>query len=157
VLPNPRLSQIMDGNPTVVNRDERLSVVLRLFHERHIRHVPVCEGRRLVGLLSDRELRRYSLSALFQDLPNVNAVFLDHVVRLDDVCRDDYISLSPNATLLDALEAMETMKHYCVPVVDHTYQLLGVTTVREALTYLADVPGSRDRFGRPQKTTIAQK
>jgi CBS domain-containing protein len=147
----------MDGNPPVVNRDEHLSTVLKLFHERHVRHVPVCEGRRLIGLLSDRELLKYSLSALFQDRPNINAVFLDHVVRLNDVCRSDYISLSPAATLLDALAAMETVGHYCVPVVDEAYQLLGVATVREALTYLADIPHSRDRFGRPQKTAIARK
>lgn len=157
MLPNPRLSQIMDGNQPVVDRHERLSVVLKLFQERHVRHVPVCDGRRLIGLLSDRELRRYSLSAVFQDRPNINAVFLDQVLRVDDVCRDDYVALSPTATLLDALEAMESMKHYCVPVVDDSYNLLGVTTVREALTYLADVPCSRDKFGRPQKTAIARK
>ncbi|MBN1424616.1 CBS domain-containing protein [Candidatus Fermentibacteria bacterium] len=157
MLPNPRLSQIMDGNPPVVDRHERLSAVLRLFQERHVRHVPVCDGRRLIGLLSDRELRRYSLSAVFQDRPNVNAVFLDQVVRLDDVCRNDYVALSPSATLLDALEAMESTKHYCVPVVDDIYNLLGVVTVRDTLTYVADVPRSRDQFGRPQKTAIARK
>lgn len=157
MLPNPTLSQIMDNDPPVVTRDIRLSRALKLFQERHIRHLPVCEGDRLVGLLSDRELRRYSLSMLFQDRPHVNEVFLDHVLSVTDVCRDDYVSLSPTATLFDALEAMETTKHYCVPVVDRGYRLLGVVSVRQALAYLADVSRSKDQFGRPQKTTIARK
>ncbi len=157
MLPNPKVSHIMDVSPPVVDPTARLSAVLKLFQERHVRHVPICAGRRLVGMLSDRELRRYSLSVLFQDRPNLNAVFLDHVVRLSDVSRNDYLSLSPNATLLDASEAMETTAHYCVPVVDDNYHLLGVLGVRQALMYLADVPRSRDRFGRPQKTTIAHK
>ena len=157
MLPNPKLDQIMDRNPQTVSLDQKLSEVLRLFDEFHLRHVPVCRKNRPVGLLSDRDLKQFSLSILFQDRPNVNEVFLDHVIGLRDIYREDFCALSPEATLLDALEAMESMRFFCVPVVDDKYELLGVVGVSNVLSYLADVPGSRDRFGRRQKTTIARK
>jgi CBS domain-containing protein len=149
VLPNPKLSQIMNTQPHTVLPDQKLSDVLRLFNDFHLRHVPVCKGNRPVGLLSDRDLKQFSLSVLFQDRPNVNAVFLDHVLRLKEVYRRAFCSLSPSATLLDALEAMETLRFFCVPIVDANYDLLGVVGVSEVLRYIAELPKCRDRHNRP--------
>lgn len=157
MLPNPKLSQIMDTKPHRVRPDQKLSDVLRLFNDYHLRHVPVCKGTRPVGLLSDRDLKQYSLSVLFQDRPNVNAVFLDHVLRLKEVYRRAFCSLSPSATLLDALEAMETLRFFCVPVVDANYDLLGVVSVSEVLRYIAELSECRDRFGRPLKYATGKR
>ncbi len=157
MLPNPRVSQIMTSQPPVIASDERLSRVIQLFDDLHLRQVPICEGKKLVALLSDGDLKDFSLSVAFQDRPNVNAVFLDHFVGLDAVSRKDYCPLSADATLLDALEGMETLGHFCVPIVDCNHELLGTVTVFDALRYLADVPGSKDKFGRHQKMTLAKK
>lgn len=157
MLPNPPVSQIMTKDPPIISVDEELSAIMQRFDEYHLRQAAVCQGSRLVALLSDGDLKRFSLSVAFQDRPNINAVFLDHFVGMNAVTNPEYCALAPNATLLDALEGMETFGHFSVPVVDDSHNLLGMVTVFDALRYLADVPNSRDRFGRKQKTTLARK
>jgi CBS domain-containing protein len=51
-----KVSEVMTRDPKVVAPDESLENCMRLMREHGFRHLPVCEGKRLVGLVSLRDL-----------------------------------------------------------------------------------------------------
>lgn len=56
------ISEVMTAEPTVVSPKERITECTRLMKENGFRHLPVCEGRKLVGLISLRDLILHDLS-----------------------------------------------------------------------------------------------
>ena len=53
----------MTRNPKTVSPDDPLSAAARILREFRFHHLPVTEGGRLVGILSDTDLRNASLAA----------------------------------------------------------------------------------------------
>ena len=51
-----RVSEFMTPGPVTVEGDEELDTALRLMERHDVRHLPVVEGKTLVGVLSDRDL-----------------------------------------------------------------------------------------------------
>lgn len=51
-----KVSEVMTSNLTVVSPGESLESCMLLMREHGFRHLPVCEGKRLVGLVSLRDL-----------------------------------------------------------------------------------------------------
>ena len=51
-----KVSEVMTRDPTTVAPGESLENCMRLMREHGFRHLPVCEGKRLVGLVSQRDL-----------------------------------------------------------------------------------------------------
>ena len=49
--------EIMTADVTTVDEDTSLGAALEVMQEKRIRHLPVVRGERLVGLLSDRDLK----------------------------------------------------------------------------------------------------
>jgi signal-transduction protein with cAMP-binding, CBS, and nucleotidyltransferase domain len=53
-----RISEIMTGDVITVEADQPLEECMSLMIDRNIRHLPVCEGKKLLGLLSVRDVLR---------------------------------------------------------------------------------------------------
>lgn len=56
------VGEVMTAEPMVVSPKERIAECTRLMKENGFRHLPVCEGRKLVGLISLRDLILHDLS-----------------------------------------------------------------------------------------------
>src|SRR5437763_7168208 len=57
-----RVSEIMSSNLTVTGPEEPVEKCLRMMTERHIRHLPVLENEKLVGLISIGDLVKHVIS-----------------------------------------------------------------------------------------------
>jgi CBS domain-containing protein len=53
---NTLVEDVMTADPLVVSPQELITDCMRIMKERSFRHLPICEGRRLKGLLSLRDL-----------------------------------------------------------------------------------------------------
>ena len=53
-----KISEIMTSNVITVEADQPLEDCMGLMIDRNIRHLPVCEGKKLLGLLSVRDVLR---------------------------------------------------------------------------------------------------
>ena len=58
-----RVSEIMSTALIVTNPDENLSECMRVMTEKRVRHLPVLEGNKLVGILSIGDLLKWLISA----------------------------------------------------------------------------------------------
>jgi len=123
---------------------------LALCRERRIRHLPVLEDDRLVGIVSDRDLR--SATPALGDPARAEALgrILVHEVMAREVA-----TAHPDDPIEEVANAMRERKIGCLPVVEDD-ALVGIVTssdVMEALVYLmgAHEPGNRLEVVMPDR------
>jgi acetoin utilization protein AcuB len=124
---------------------------LALCRMNRIRHLPVLEGRRLVGVISDRDLR--AATPALGDLARAEA--LDRIRVADEMARD-VATAGPEDPIEDAAMAMYERKIGCLPVVDGE-DLVGMLTTSDVMRALvrlvgAHKPGSRLEVALPSRS-----
>lgn len=99
-----------------------------------IRHLPVVEGGRVVGILSDRDLR-VAITGRPED------------TSIADVMTRDPFTATPEMTVEEAGRAMVEHAVGCLPVVDDG-ELVGVVTKSDLLRAFVELLGGRERHTR---------
>ncbi|MEZ4390835.1 MAG: CBS domain-containing protein [Polyangiales bacterium] len=130
--PIPRIARYMSTTPYTVGRDQTLEVAHKLLREHHVRHLPVLEGGRLVGVISDRDL------ALIETLRDVDP----GKVSVEDAMTQAPYTVSPDASLDEVVSTMAEHRYGSAIVVDNG-KVVGVFTTVDALTALADLLHTR--------------
>jgi len=120
-------------NPMVLSPDQTLEQALDVMKEYHISGLPVTEGKKLVGILTNRDVR-------FEDN-------FDKKVR--DLMTYKNLITAPMGTTLE--QAKEIFKRYKVEklmLVDDNYELKGLITIKD-LQKVIDYPlSTKDARGR---------
>lgn len=91
------------------------------------RHMPVTDGKKLIGLVSERDLLRTSGSSLLPHKHKQDQFVAEHF-RVADIMARDVVTVAPDAALVDVAALMGTRKLGCVPVVEPDGTLLGIIT-----------------------------
>ena len=130
--------------------DETAATALAVCRERRIRHLPVLREGRLVGIVSDRDLR--SSTPALGDLDRAAAL---QKVQVEDVMARVVVTADPEDPIEQAANTMRERKIGCLPVLEGE-ELVGILTasdVMEALVYLvgAHEPGSRMEVALPDR------
>ena len=129
-----QLSEIM--NPKLITVDTRTSLrqAQRMLDQHNIRHLLVMDGKRLVGIVSDRDLRKAAPSSKSPLTTSEREEFMDEL-KVVEVMSRKLITASPTTTAREAAKAMVREKIGCLPVVDgHT--LVGIVTETDLLGIL---------------------
>jgi acetoin utilization protein AcuB len=114
-------SAVMTRSVVVVSPNVTVRGAARTMERLHIRHLPVVEGGRLVGILSDRDLLKHAPDAKCSEAMSVTPV-----------------TCSPDATVSRVAELMLERKIDSVPVVGLTGKLVGLVTSTDLLGLLID-------------------
>lgn len=136
-MPDTRVRDIMGTKPVTISAGDRLSTVEDIMTLGHVRHMPVVQGGRLVGVVSERDLLRSSLSVFSEHRDAERRAFL-HVVEIGRVMSTPPIVIGPDATIMEAALIMAEKKIGCLPVVDREV-LVGMVTETDVLRWVADV------------------
>jgi CBS domain-containing protein len=132
-----RVRDIMGKNVVRISVSERLSTVEDIMTLGHVRHMPVVRGGKLVGVVSERDLLRASLSVLSEHRGAERRAFL-HVVEIARVMSAPPIVIGPDATIDEAALVMAEKKIGCLPVVENDH-LLGMVTETDVLRSVAGI------------------
>ncbi len=128
----PAIQKYMTTTPRVLAPDDTLSQAHRVMKELNIRHLPVCEGTKVVGVLSDGDLfRAESLSDADPDK-----------LMAKDVMTGDPYTVSPQAPLDEVVQEMARKKMGSAVVVDN-HKVVGVFTATDALVAFAELLHTR--------------
>jgi CBS domain-containing protein len=134
-----RVRDIMETKLVTISANERLSMVEDIMTLGRVRHMPVVQAGRLVGVVSERDLLRASLSVLSEHRDAERRAFL-HVVEISRVMSTPPIVIGPDATIEEAALLMADKKIGCLPVVVRD-ELVGMVTETDVLRWVAGVHG----------------
>jgi len=134
-----RVRDIMETKLVTISANERLSMVEDIMTLGRVRHMPVVQGGRLVGVVSERDLLRASLSVLSEHRDTERRAFL-HVVEIARVMSAPPIVIGPDASIEEAALLMADKKIGCLPVVVGD-RLIGLVTETDVLRWVAGVHG----------------
>jgi acetoin utilization protein AcuB len=133
-----------------VTKEATLGQARELLHSHRIRHLPVMEGDRLVGILTDRDIRQASPSSTAGISPDRTAAFLAQIPVTEAMVRD-VRTVSPYTTIEEASRLMIEHKIRCLPVTEAD-RLVGIITETDILGVLVDVMGIREPSTRFELT-----
>ncbi len=126
-----KVKDIMVKEVATLDVEDELSLANDIMRLGRIRHLPVVEGEKVVGIISERDLFRSSLAQAL-GYGNKDTREVMKTLRIKDIMVKQVISISPDTDLKDAVALMVERKIGCLPVVqDH--KLVGLITETDIL------------------------
>lgn len=129
------IKKIMSAKLVTVSLDDKLETVKEIFDNLKFHHLLVVEERKLLGVVSDRDLFKAlspnigSARETYQDIASLNK-------RVHQIMTRSPVVLQENATVDDAIHAFNTHSISCLPVVDLNFQPVGIVSWRDILKNL---------------------
>ncbi len=132
-----KVRDIMVKEVATLDINDELSLANDIMRLGRIRHLPVVEGTRLAGIVSERDLFRSSLAHAL-GYGSKDTRDLMKTMRIKDVMVPAVITVSPETAVCTAVRLMLDHKIGCLPVVEDD-RLVGLITETDVLVqYLKD-------------------
>ncbi|NNF17370.1 MAG: CBS domain-containing protein [Gammaproteobacteria bacterium] len=131
------ITQIMTTDIITVSADSKLSEVRQLMADNGIHHMPVMNGRRLLGIISYADILELSFTDFVSD-PTIRDEVLDERCTVAELMNSTIITVSDRATIRHAARALSSGRIHSVPVVDGKGHLKGMVTSTDLIRYLLD-------------------
>ena len=133
-MPIPIVEQVMSRNPATVSSTDSIRVAIDRMRERRCRRLPVVDSGALVGIVSDRDLRRATNSPYVMRERWYDDFMLDHIpVRA--CMTPNPIKVTPHTPIAEAAKLMRDKKIGGLPVLDEEH-LVGIITETDLLNFL---------------------
>ena len=131
------VAEVMVSPVVTANPRDTLADIRTLSQRRQIRHVPIVENGKLVGIVTDRTLREASTH------PAVYNLLLDLLASLDRgtveeimIREEEVVTVTPDTSVRSAARLMRERKVGCLPVVQEG-RLVGIVTTSDLLAILS--------------------
>lgn len=140
------VKQRMTANPFTVTPETSIPDASEQMAAHNVRHLPVVEGDRVVGVISKGDVAA-ALPSKATTLAAAEATYLISRLKVAKVMTAPPIVISPNALLEEAAVLMRDRKIEMLPVVADD-RLVGVITESDILDSFIDILGFRDHGTR---------
>jgi acetoin utilization protein AcuB len=118
-----------------------------ILKDKKIRHLPVVDRGKLIGVVTDRDLKEAAPSgATTLDIYEVNYLLLQMKVR--DLVKRELVTIKPTNSVEKAALLMHDHKIGCLPVVDDAGALVGVITETDLLGVMVEILGYKEKGTR---------
>lgn len=131
--------EVMTSEPFTLSPTDTVGRALEMLRELDIRHILVTDEGRLVGMLSDRDLRSYALPPLATfEHPEEAAERTE--TALGSLMSADTMTIGPDDDVSEVVDIMLDHKVGAVPVVDAgSDELLGIVSYIDVLRASRDL------------------
>ena len=120
-------------NPFFLSPDHYVTDANALMAKYKISGVPICENGKLVGILTNRDLR----------------FMTDYNIKISEVMTKDHLVTAPvGTTLAEAQEILRRHKIEKLPIVDDNFMLKGLITIKDIEKAVRYPNSARDQGGR---------
>jgi acetoin utilization protein AcuB len=140
----------MSGSVITINQGDPVSLAFELLLTNDIRHLPVLFRRRLVGVITDRDLHE----ALIPADPDHSHRSMYHTVKnikAKEIMTPNPITIGPDAPVDHAAQILFDRRIDCLPVKDGKGKLVGILTSTDILKAFLEF---REILGGIQKIDI---
>ena len=121
-----KVLDIMVKEVATLDVNDELSLANDIMRLGRIRHLPVVEGNKLVGIVSERDLFRSSLAQALGYGTKATRDLMK-TLRIKDIMVPAVVTVSPETPLCEAVRIMVDQKIGCLPVVEND-RLVGLIT-----------------------------
>lgn len=129
------VAEVMTPHPRSVQIDQQVSDVRKALEDGRVHHLPVVDGKRLVGIISTTDL--LGLGFRPRDSHEDLDTYLNRQYSIGDIMRTNLVTVPSDSTIQDAARALCTGALHAVPVVDDANNLLGIVTTTDIASYIA--------------------
>jgi len=131
------VADIMKSNPVTVTPRNAIRTAINLMREGGYRRLPVVDRGRLVGIITDRDLRRAANSPFVVREQWYDNFILDHI-EVGSCMTPNPLTIEPTVPIADAARIMRNHKIGGLPVVTDG-QLVGIITETDLLDFLIEL------------------
>lgn len=126
-----KISESMTPYPEVVTKEVTVDSALSLMKKYNIRHLPVVDGNKLVGVVSERDLRR---------------PVGQRQIPISEIMMTDIYKVKGGSYLYQVAEAMAEKKYGCAVVENDKKEVVGIFTSTDALYLLSRLLRGKDNI-----------
>lgn len=134
---NDPVINIMSKQVECVQAGQSLSDIRRLMVEYAIHHVPIVDGKKLVGLVSFTDMMKLNLVISGATEHTIDAI-IDQQFSISDVMSAELTTIHHKDTVRRAAEILSEGTFHSLPVVNDKGSVLGIVTSTDLIRYLND-------------------
>ena len=139
------VADVMTVRVVTVSRDETVQVAIARMLEENIGSVAVCDGPRLVGIFTERDVLRAA---------GEGNAFLE--LTVDTVMTPRPLTIAPEDDLIDAARLMGERRIRHLPVTQGDF-LIGMVGIRDVLGRLVEQVAQQDSAARETARSLLQR
>jgi len=128
----PQIKKYMTTDVQTIGDEQPMSVAHALMRNQHIRHLPVLHQGKVVGIVTDRDLR---LIETFQDVDPTK-------IPVSEAMTPDPYVVTPDASLDEVVSTMAAKKYGSAVVSDNGH-VVGIFTTVDACSAFAELLTTR--------------
>ena len=132
-----RVAEIMTEDPVTIQPSQSIGTAIALMRQGIFRRLPVVENGRLVGIVTDRDMRRATNSPILLHETWYDNFLLEHI-EVGSCMTSNPTTLSPDADVLEAAVIMRSRKIGGIPIVRGDV-LVGIITETDLLDHLIEL------------------
>lgn len=129
------VSSIMTTNLITLDVKESLDKAEHLFKKYKIRHIPVIENEKIIGLISLNDILRISFAdGAYREEENISSSIYE-MFTIRQLMIGNLETVSPDATIKEVAELLVKREFHSLPVVENG-KLKGMVTTTDLIKYL---------------------
>jgi CBS domain-containing protein len=128
---------IMSTELTTLGHDDSLQLARDILTLGRIRHFPVLEEEKVVGVLSQRDLYQASLRSIMKYGEKFRRIIMEGIA-IKEVMTAPVITIAPHASVQEAARVMMERRIGCLPVLEGS-KLVGIVTETDMLKLIAEM------------------
>ncbi len=135
------VGEVMTRDVVTLFEEQNLEFVDEGMKYLGFRHLPVVDGKKLIGLVTQRDILRFAVGAMEPGREEREKNYEQNVF-VAQVMNRDVETVREDTPLIDAARMLRQHKYGCLPVVDANDDLVGIITESDflelAITMLSD-------------------
>lgn len=129
------ISQIMTKELITLTPKDSLYDAEKLFIKHNIRHLPIVEGQKLVGVVSYSDLLKISYADVTEE-DDIETVVYD-MYTIPQLMAKSPVTVGPETNIKDVAATLSKVSFHSIPVVEGE-NLVGIVTTTDLLKYFID-------------------
>ncbi|MCF8564967.1 CBS domain-containing protein [Alicyclobacillus tolerans] len=139
-----KIKDLMTSNVSSVQPSDSLQKAAQIMESMNVGSVPVCEGKRVVGIVTDRDI---VLKAVAKGSFNS---------KINEVMSHQVVTCTPDTDAHEAADIMAQNQIRRLPIVDASGNLVGICAIADLATVDIHVNEAGDALSRISQPTQSQ-
>ncbi len=128
------ISMIMTTPVITLEKTDSLEKAEHLFKKHHIRHIPVVENNKIVGMLSQTDLLRLSFADFSENTSDYSNALVYNMFTINQFMNRHIVTISVSNSIKEVAEILASHEFHALPVIAHN-KLVGIVTTTDLIKY----------------------